>query len=262
MSDAITDHEQQDTAATDTNNKPSPPEKATYSPEQQAHIDTVILPARLKRERKNLTAELTDSITAKATAELTEKLTAELTEKLKSQANQQKATDPELAAINREIELERAKRKSILPDLQNKMRETHAVEQELAGIKKEQAVIAAMGDQFHNANLIFALVQDRIELDAGTGKYVVRGEDGKIMNDASLEPISLETFFTSFASVEANRYLVKGLPKGTEPNPQTTKTQTRQILAKADIKSDAERIRFINEHGYERFASLPLRRQK
>lgn len=257
-----TEQQQGDPQQQTDSQQPSPKTKVIFTDEQQRHLDKTVMPQRLAQFRRQVTAELTDSLTASITAELTEKLTTEISAKLQSQASQRKATpDPELVAINREIELERAKHKSILPDLQNKLRETHAVEQELATLKKQQAVIAAMGDQFHNSNLIFALVQDRIELDAGTGRYVVRGEDGRIMNDASLEPISLESFFTSFAKAEANGYLVRsGLPKGTEPGSQTTKPATREIRCKADLKTDAQRIEWIKANGLRAFEKLPLRR--
>ncbi len=247
--------------STTTEEKPTR-EKVSYTAEQQRHLDEIVIPSRLKRERAVVTSEVT--------AEVTEQVTRALRAQYESDVE---ALHAELAAAKRGIasNAEKAESQRALAEAnaraaalqeQAKLAVEHASKRDAEIYKRDKrdAMVTAMGDRFVNQNAVLVITDGAVQRDSTTGEFVVLDEKGHIRINASLEPLSLEAYFGEIA--EQHPYLAAGKTRGGTgaSGSQSSGPQTPQVIAKSDLKNDKARIKFIRENGYQKFASLPLRR--
>lgn len=257
-----TNKSQPTTATGDGSTKTEEKPKVSYTPEQQQHLDTVVIPSRLKRERAVVTAEVTEQVTEQVTRALRAQYESDV-----------EALHTELAAAKKGIvsNAEKAESQRALSEAnaraaalqeQAKLAVEHASKRDAEIYKRDKrdAMVTAMGDRFVNQNAVLVITDGAVQRDSTTGEFVVVDQKGHIRINASLEPLSLEAYFGEIA--EQHPYLAAGKTKGGTGSSSSNSNgpQTRQILAKEDIRTDAERIRYIKESGYAKFAALPLKR--
>lgn len=239
-----------DTNTTDTTTT----DKISYTPEQQKHLDTVVIPSRLKRERAVLTRELSETLTGEITAKVTSELRAQYEADVETLHAELAAAKKGNGSNAEKVELQRAlaeanARAAALQE-QAKLAGEHASRRDAEIYKRDKrdAMVKAMGGRFVNENAVLVITDGAVQLDTTTGEYVVLDEKGNIRVGASMEPISLETYFGEIA--EQHSYLAAGKIKGGAgaSSSSTNGAQTRQVLAKSDLKDDAAKIKWINEN--------------
>jgi hypothetical protein len=126
---------------------------------------------------------------------------------------------------------------------------------------KDRAITDALsGIPFVNLKQVKVLTGDAIELDADSGNYVVRNEEGQIMMGDDFKPVSLKDYFTKYA--ELNPHMVRSDVKGgagSTPNAAPgTPGEFANIKSKADLASDMKlRIRYVEKYGLEKYTALP-----
>ncbi len=252
------------TISTDTTTNTT--DKITYTPEQQRHLDTIIIPSRLKRERAVLTRELSDMLTGEITAKVTSELRAQYEADVETLHTELAAAKKGIVSNTEKVESQRAlseanARAAALQE-QARLAVEHAKQRDAEIYKRDKrdAMVKAMAGRFINEAPVFLLTENFVQLDGATGEFVVLDEKGNIRVNASLEPISLETYFGEVA--EQHSYLAAGKTKsGTGASSSSSNgSQTSQVLAKSDLKNDQAKIKYIKEFGYEKYAALPLKR--
>ena len=245
-STAAADAQTADTNNPDGSTKPAT-SKPIYDEAQQHHIDAVILPNRLRRKETEVTDRLTGEFDERWVArerEFGEQLAA---------AKSSSSAEEALAA-------ERERSKLAMEHIKASAEENAKLRTAIAKRDKADAMTKAIKGRFINENAALLIAEGAVQFDSATGEYVVLDEKGNIRVNASLEPISLDTYFGEIA--EQHSYLAVGTTKGGtgSSSSSTNGAQTRQVLAKSDLKNDAQRIEFINKNGLRAFEKLPLRR--
>lgn len=87
--------------------------------------------------------------------------------------------------------------------------EAKTAREEATTVRKTVAIqSAAAKANFVNTDVVNKLTADNIKWDATKGKFVVHGDNGQPRLNASFEDMSLDEFYTEFAS--KNPYLVRG----------------------------------------------------
>lgn len=117
--------------------------------------------------------------------------------------------DANLDEYKRVIEQAKQEAERFRTMAQEREREIAAAREESLSIRKEVAIAEAASEiPFFNLGVVKTLTKDNIQWDAERGQFVVRGENGQIRLDSTLEkPLSLKAYFTEFAS--NNKYLVR-----------------------------------------------------
>ena len=184
------------------------PVKVTFSDEQQGKIQQLI-DAAVARTSANVRKEYDAKV-----AELTTQI-----ESLKSAPPKPKdkpdPTDAQLAEFKQVVEQSKQEAERWRTAAQEKERLAEQARQEAQEIRKDVAITSAASKiPFFNLDVVRTLTKDQIQWDAERNTFVVKGPNGQIRYDATLEnPLSLESFYTEFAA--NNKYLVRSeLPSG------------------------------------------------
>lgn len=130
---------------------------------------------------------------------------------------------------------------------------------EVLKVKKTQAMINAAAKQnFYELNTALKLTEDSIEYDEDSKNFVIK-ENGVVKQNNSLQPMTLEEYYTGFAAERP--YLVNGDIKGGSGSAETGKLTGNNglIRSKADLKTAKEKSDFISKFGYDKYEVLPLR---
>lgn len=236
-----------------------PVEKPTLSDDEKKKFNEVF------RDRYAEVQEKARKDTAKALEEQAQKLKADFEAKIAEVTAKKVVKDGEVVD-------ETAEAKRIVADYKKTIEQR---EQEITGLKgtmkdkdstiqamaKDRAVTDAIGAiSFVNVKQVKVLTGDAIELDPESGKYVVRNDEGQIMIGDDFKPVSLKDYYLKYA--EANPHLVKSgviTGAGSTPNGAPgTPGEFANIKTKADLAADLKlRIRYVEKHGYEKYAALP-----
>jgi hypothetical protein len=156
------------------------------------------------------------------------------------------------------LEAEKAKTKNA--ELMAKAKEKEAADAaaEAMRIRKEVAISRAASRQnFYELDVVMKMTQDSIEWDDETKKFVVK-ENGVVKQNSSLEPMSLEEYFASFAAQRP--YLVNGDVKGGAGSSESNKSNSAGLVkTKADLKTAKDKSDFISKFGLAKYETLPLK---
>lgn len=192
-------------------------QRAPYTPEQQAHIDQLIREAQgraasdtkaeLQRTQSEIANLRTDLEAAKAAAKNATSKTGKDAANADVAALEAQMAEMRNASQSTKQELER-----LQSALKAKDTEVLTAKQEATNVRKQVAITnAASKVNFVNTEVVSKLTQDSIKYDESKGRFVVLGENGAERMNASYEPMSLDEFYTEFAS--KNPYLVRGSVK-------------------------------------------------
>jgi hypothetical protein len=248
-------------AEADPNNNEGEPAKPQLTDEEKKKFNEVF------RERYAELQEKSRKDLAKALEEQTKKLEE------KFAAEIEKAKAPKSKDGNGEDDNAEAKR--IVADLK-KSKET--LEQQLLSwtetVKKKDSEIYSMrkdaaitdaisGIPFVNLKQVKVLTGDAIELDPDTQKFVIRNEDGDIIQGDDFKPLSLKAYFAQYA--EQNPHMVRSDVKGgagSTPNAAPgAPGEFAHIKSKADLAGPHNmqlRIRYVDKFP-GKYETLPLK---
>jgi hypothetical protein len=155
------------------------------------------------------------------------------------------------------LEAEKAKTKNAELLAKAKEKEAADAAAEAMRIRKEVAISRAASKQnFYELDVVMKMTQDSIEWDDETKKFVVK-ENGIIKQNSSLEPMSLEEYFSSFAAQRP--YLVNGDVKGGAGSSESKSNSAGLVKTKADLKTAKEKSDFITKFGLGKYEALPLK---
>lgn len=175
-------------------------------------------------------------------------------------------TDPEESKrqMKQLLDAEKANTRSIQSLLDVEKADKLKVIQENKTILKNQAISDAVQDlpnglEFHEVKTVKKLTEDDISFDEDSNQWVVK-ENGVIKQNASLVPMTLSEYFAAFAA--ARPYLVKGTTKGGSGSAESGAPTVKGVgivRSKADVKSVKEKVDFISNFGYDKWAALPTK---
>lgn len=234
-----------------------PEVKVEFSVEQQAHIQRLFDArfATVKTKAEEALKPLQDKVAELELekAELLKKVTPPVADKpTPSDAEREQTlsllraeqTNTAAAKSAWEIEKKRA------DELENKNAE----------INRNQAIRDAAsnlegGLQFHDLPMVTELVKNTIVLDKDTGTYVVK-INGVVKQNSSLLPMTLSEYFLEYATQRP--YLVKSQVKGGTGSQESTTSQSAVgvVHTKADLKTTAQKIAYIDKFGLDKFEKL------
>jgi hypothetical protein len=230
--------------------------KVVFDDKQQKKINDII-DARMGKAKGKHAEELTAA---------QEKI-AELTAQLEEAAKAADPNDPEGKKKYKEL-IDAEKAKTTKADEKAKLNETKAkaAEARELNLRKETAMSRAMqkAAKFVDTADVMDLTNKYVTWNDELERFVVLGPDKKIRQNSSLDPMTLEEYFTDFA--QKRPYLVNGDVKagaGSEEaggNVNVGTVHTKADLARSTpaltrkAKSD-----FIDKMGLEAFEALPLR---
>lgn len=240
--------------------------------EAETHNDpsttVVVTPANVTFDeaQKNRIKE----IVAERVGETHAKNRKEFEEAMKKQHDEFEAKFTELASRkpdgtgdgDKEAEFKRvlADQKKALKDreeqLHVKAKEVEERDRMLAQVKKDVALRnAASKLNFANVDMVLKLTGDSVSLDADSGQYIVRNEDGHIIQGDDMRNIKLEDYFAKFA--EANPYLVKSDARGGAGSRVADNLLSGSVRSMADLSDPKRRNDWIEKNGIAAFAKLP-----
>lgn len=139
-------------------------------------------------------------------------------------------------------------------------KEKKALEKEMFQMQKSSAMRNAMAKTpFLNTEDVLKLTSANVEWDKDTKSWIVRDDNGAIMQDDTLKPLSLEKFYAQYA--EKRPYFVRSDAKGGANSSSSSGGETNfsTIKSKADLKTAAEKSAYIKKHGLSKFEALPLK---
>jgi hypothetical protein len=192
--------------------------KVTYTPEQQAHIEALIKEKQgeagrqakaeaetLRSEMAALKQELADAKAAMSSAR-TNKERQEAGDDV--QDLMQKIAEMKAAGANREAELT-----TLRSQLADKDRLVQTERENARNTLKSVEIQKATSKVgFIDSAVVEKLTSDRVKWDEVRNKFIVINDSGTERMNASYEPMTLEEFYTEFAS--KNPYLAKGDIRG------------------------------------------------
>jgi hypothetical protein len=153
-----------------------------------------------------------------------------------------------------------AKRKLEETKRTNAERERDEARNEAASIRKQVAIQnAASKQQFFDLSDVMSLTANKVVYNDDYKQFVVLGEDGKPRENAKLEPMSLDEFYADFAAKRP--YLVKTdavSGAGSSEN-GTGKNSFGVVKSKADLKTTAQKVEYIDKFGEDAYAKLQLK---
>lgn len=238
-------------------NQNTPP---TFTDEQQQFINTIIDQriGKTKAAADKAREEAVSAAVAEKEAEI-----ARLNEALKGKGGS--TADLEAARAEMKALLDAEKARTQTATQWGKDHETRAntLSAKLLETEKGQAIREAMDAQetfsFVDPKIVRQLVDASIVLDAESGNWVVKGENGQVRQNSSLQPMSVKEYMSEFAA--QHPYLVKGQTKGGSGSAESRggNTGMGKILTKADFKSVQERVDYINKFGGDAFEKLPAK---
>lgn len=233
----------------------------TFDDNQKAAI-TSIIEERLTRQKTAHQKEL-EAKEAEIAAKVEAALAAER-ERAKGGKEGKVDDDAEKAQYKALIDAEKARTKAASDALAEESKKRGELESTNKKILKDVAISRAITDQdtfhFHNTDVVKVLTEGRIVFDDETGQYQVKDENGVIMQNNSLQPMSLKEFYSQFAS--QHPYLVSSNAKGGTGAGESNRTVAgglAKVTSKADLKTVKEKSEFIAKFGYDAFEKLPVK---
>lgn len=188
--------------------------KVTFSEAQQVKINSLIQDAqgRAAKEVREKATQLEQE-----TATLKQQL-AEANAKVAAASSSGERKDAKDDAVRLRQEIEEIKRagQTTADELRQAREQAKAHENEAKTAREEAVTVrktvaiqsAAAKANFVNTDVVNKLTADNIKWDTQKGKFVVYGDNGQPRLNSSFEEMSLDEFYTEFAS--KNPYLVRG----------------------------------------------------
>ena len=230
--------------------------KVVFSEQQQKKIQDII-DARMGKAKGKHAEELTAA----------EQKIAELTAALEEATKAADPNDPEGKKKYKEL-IDGEKAKTTKAEEKAKLNETKAkaAEARELNLRKETAMSRAMqkAAKFVDTADVMDLTSKHITWNEELERFVVLGPDKKIKQNSSLDPMTLEEYFTDFA--QKRPYLVNGDVKagaGSEEAGGSVNLGT--IHTKADLTRSTPALTrkaksdFIDKFGLDAFEALPLK---
>jgi hypothetical protein len=126
------------------------------------------------------------------------------------------------------------------------------------GTLKQNAIREAAGNMFLDMEIIMAMVERKIEFDSESKKFVVK-ENGVVRENSSLEPMTLEEYFLEIGTKRP--YLVNSKFKAGAGSSESNGNNPGmgKVTSKADLKTPAEKSKFIGSFGLKVWEALPLK---
>jgi len=190
------------------------PGKVTFTPEQQEKINDLIKNAmgRAGSEHK----ERATALQAELESTKAELVSAQETLKTATTAKDKAGAKADVEALQAQIEEMKRAGDSLRQEADRHKSQLQQKEQEVVTAKKEAQEVrklvaiqnAASKLNFVNADVVVKLTKDAIKYHEQDGRFIVLNEQGQERLNASYEPMSLEEFYTEFAT--NNAYLVRG----------------------------------------------------
>lgn len=224
--------------------------KVELTPEQQEHVNRVFDTRFAKIQKKH------EESLAAMRAEL-EALKNTKPED-KSEDKQDKEDSPEKKEYKKLLEAEKNRAKLAEAERQKAIDEAKAAKAESMRVKKENAIAKAASKQnFYELDTVSKLVWDNIEFDEDLKTFVIK-DGGHIRQNSSLVPMTLEEYFSEFASQRP--YLVNGDVKSGAGSDDASKGNGMGLVkTKADLKTAKDKSDFIAKFGLEKFEALPAK---
>lgn len=238
---------------------PKAEDKPTFTPEQQAYLNNVVIKEAQGRAAKDVRAE--NARLLAEIAALKEGVVKE-PETVKTEAKPGEAT-PDFKA-----EVERIKReftnelKLSKQDAKAKADEAAALKLALASRDKNDAIRTAMdslGVDFVNRNAALKLSEDAVVWDEDRKRFVVHDSKGVLRFNSSLEPMDLVDYYQTF--VNENPYLVKAQVRGGTGSKEsasigTSKHPIEDIFGSKSKGALANKLALENPGEYKRLKAL------
>jgi hypothetical protein len=206
-------------AVGDTHNEPV---KVTFSAEQQDKIQQLIDAATARAHNASRT-----QYDAKI-AELTAAVEAAKAAKPAAKPGNDATVEAQLAEFRTVAEASKAETERFKAEATARAAEVLAARSESQEIRKEVAITqAASTIPFFNLELVKQVTKGNIEFDGTLKQFVVKGPNGQIRYDSTLEhPLSLEAYFTEYAA--QNKYLVRSTLASGTGSTESTRTDVAQ----------------------------------
>jgi hypothetical protein len=239
--------------------------KPTYTPEQQAHINSIIdtRMSEVKSTYETKLQELTTKLETLSTRKPEENAGGEGAGKNGAGKSQAAAEQKQLEELLRQAQADALENKRVAEERATALKELQGTNY---SIMKNQAIRDAVSElanaeniEFHDLSLVTELIGRGIEQDETSKAWVVK-ENGIVKKNASLEPMSVQEYLKTFAAQRP--FLVKGSTKsgaGSKESSGRVVNGTATVQSKADLKTIKEKNDFINKFGYEVYAELPLK---
>jgi hypothetical protein len=244
-------------------------EKITFTDEQKAKINDLIKDAQgragndaraeaatFKAQLHNVQAELDTAKEALKHASKAEK---------KEAKGDVEALQSTIDEMKRAQQLHVDETRKLQGLVTSKDEEVKTARSEAINIRKEIAIAnAASKINFVNNEVISKLTKDNISWDADKNKFVVIGVDGSPRLNGSFDPMSLDEFYTEYAS--QNPYLVRGDVKGGSGSKESShsgvmgsgKFEVKQIFGKESNSRLAMQLMKENPTEYHRMKALAI----
>lgn len=189
-------------------------EKITFTPEQQAFVNNLL--AREKTEAKqSAQTELATTKTALETVQAEFRAAQEALRGATTKGEKKEASEDlevlrgqlnEAKTVQQRAVEETERIKKVLGE---KDKEVLTARQEAVNIRKQVAIQGAASKvNFVDLGVVQKLTQDNVVFDETRSRFVVTNDEGTARMNASFEPMSLEEYYTEYAS--KNPYLVRG----------------------------------------------------
>lgn len=221
----------------------APPEKITFTPEQQAKVEELIREAngRATRPHKDAADKLKSDLDASkaALASLADELAGLKTVKPDVVAGQREEMD----RVKSDYERQLAHLKEVAA-AGKKESEKHQAEFE--SLRRTNAITSAVGDiGFYKPEYVSALTESRVRFDSARGKFVVLNDQGTERMNSSFEPMSLKEYYQEFAA--ENPFLVKGTAATGVGSTQSAGLSSNGIHKVEDIFGPKSNAKFAND---------------
>jgi hypothetical protein len=230
---------------------PANQEKIEFSEKQQEFIQKMLDDRFAKIKNKH------DSEVKKLTTELEDLRTKEKEKDAlhpDDKKDDKKDDDGARKQFQSLLDAEKNKTKLVELERDRVRKEAEEAKSESMRIKKEVAISRAASKQnFYDLEAVTKLSWDGIEWDEDTKTFVVK-ENGTIKQNSSLQNVTLDEHFATFASQRP--YLVNGDVKSGADSKDSSKLADGMVKTKADLKTAKEKSEYINKYGLDKFEAL------
>lgn len=255
--------------AVDANGNPIEDKKVEFSAEQQAKVNDLLKDAmgRAGKEARDKAVTLEADVTS-AKAQLAQ---AQADLAAARTAGDKKEAKGEVAQLQAAIdEMKRAQqghldeKNTLTKRLQDKDAEVTQARQEALNVRKTVAISKAASQiNFVNNEVVAKLTESNIQWDADKNRFVVLADNGTQRVNSSYEPMTLEEYYTEFAS--QNPYLVRGDVKGGTGSSGSRNDVTRngkyevtQIFGSKSNSKLATQLMKENPNEYHRLKAIAI----
>jgi hypothetical protein len=146
-------------------------------------------------------------------------------------------------------------------EAQKKAEDAENARKELLNTRKRHTILSAASKVgFHDIDAVVKLTEDNIDWDDDKKSYIVRGENGEIRHNSAMRHMTLEEFYTDYASKKP--WLANGQMKGgsgtehTTATTKNTKFSVEEIFGSKADSTKAMKLKRENPQEYQRLKQI------